>query len=149
MRDLVARWRKTGRRGHRTNALDLDTVAVLRGHRDERAGELEALGLQWREEWFVFSSSAGEQPWRPDYPTFRWGRLRRELGLGSVRLHDLRHYMATVMLVDGVSPTIVAGRLGHTTPATTMRTYAHFLPAADAAAVDGLAGRLGRRRADA
>jgi integrase len=135
---------KTERKGHRVIALDEATVAVLRAHRAQRAEDLLALGLGWRDGWFVFSSSAGERPWRPDYASARWRKLRGELGLERVRLHDLRHYMATSMLADGVAPTTVAGRLGHSTTATTLDRYAHFLRAADASAAARLGDRLRR-----
>ena len=45
---------------------------------------------------FVFSHEVdGHTPWRPDYATLAFVRLRDELGLGEVRLHDLRHFVAT------------------------------------------------------
>jgi len=138
---------KTRGRGHRVIALDEATVAALRAMRARRAEELLALGTGWRDGWFVFSHTAGESPWRPGYASDRWRKLRRELDLDRVRLHDMRHYMATVMLADGVSATTVAGRLGHTTAATTLSRYAHFLRASDAAAATRLGDRL-RRAAD-
>ena len=39
---------------------------------------------------WLFSHEAGVTPWRPDYMTLAFGRLRATLGLDSVRLHDLR-----------------------------------------------------------
>lgn len=139
---------KTGRRGHRVVALDEGTVATLKTHKVQRAEELLGLGIGWRDDWFVFSSTAGERPWRPDYASGQWRKLRTELGLAEVRLHDLRHWMATTMLADGVAPTTVANRLGHTTVATTLDRYAHFVKAADVAPAARLGERL-RRAADA
>jgi integrase len=55
----------------------------------------------------------------------------------------LRHYVATQMLADGESPVQVAGRLGHSTPATTLRVYAHWVRATDRTAGDRLDDRLG------
>jgi integrase len=43
-------------------------------------------------------------------------------GLG----HDLRHHHASVLLSAGVSPALVAERLGHTI-ATLLSTYAHVI----------------------
>ena len=39
------------------------------------------------------STNSGERPWRPDMVTGRWTRLRKEIGLSHVRLHDLRHFV--------------------------------------------------------
>lgn len=40
--------------------------------------------------------------------------------------HDLRHHHASVLLSQGVSPALVAGRLGRDIK-TLMRTYAHVI----------------------
>jgi integrase len=60
-----------------------------------------------------------------------------------VNTKALRHYVATQMLADGESPVQVAGRLGHSTPATTLRVYAHWVRATDRTAGDRLDDRLG------
>jgi integrase len=92
---------------------------------------------------FVFALEPdGSIPWRPDGATRRWDRLRRKAGLSDVRLHDLRHFVATQLLGAGVDPRTVAGRLGHANPAITMTVYGHFLPEKDRAAADLLDGLL-------
>lgn len=40
--------------------------------------------------------------------------------------HDLRHYHASLLIADGLSPRAVADRLGHEDPAETLRTYSHL-----------------------
>jgi putative hydrolase of the HAD superfamily len=70
-------------------------------------------------------------PWRPAYATLAFVRLRNELGLERVRLHDLRHFTATRLLAGGQDVRTVSGRLGHANAATTLGVYAHFLEAAD------------------
>ncbi|HYN28779.1 MAG TPA: tyrosine-type recombinase/integrase, partial [Dermatophilaceae bacterium] len=44
-----------------------------------------------------------------------------------IRLHDLRHLHATLLLKAGVPVHVVAARLGHADPAITLRVYAHVL----------------------
>jgi len=46
----------------------------------------------------------------------------------SVRLHDLRHTCATLLLCKGVHPKIVQELLGHATISITLDTYSHVLP---------------------
>jgi integrase len=46
----------------------------------------------------------------------------------SVRLHDLRHTCATLLLSKGVHPKIVQELLGHATISITLDTYSHVLP---------------------
>lgn len=54
-----------------------------------------------------------------------WNRLRRELGLADVRIHDLRHTFASFLVNAGHSLYEVQKLLGHGDPRTTMR-YAHL-----------------------
>ena len=49
-------------------------------------------------------------------------------GLPRLRLHDLRHTAATLMLRAGVHPKVVSERLGHATVGLTLDTYSHVLP---------------------
>jgi integrase len=80
----------------------------------------------------VFSyDPGGAVSWRPDSTTRAYARLCRRAGLPGVRLHDLRHYVATQLLGAGVDVRTVAGRLGHRNAATTLNVCSHFLPEAD------------------
>jgi putative hydrolase of the HAD superfamily len=63
--------------------------------------------------------------------TLAFGRLREELGLTGVRLHDLRHFNATSLLSNGTDIRTVSGRLGHADASTTLNIYAHFMQRAD------------------
>lgn len=56
--------------------------------------------------------------------TFR--RARDSAGLLNITWHDLRHHHASVLLSAGVSPALVAERLGHSIE-TLLRTYAHVI----------------------
>jgi integrase len=61
--------------------------------------------------------------------------LRRELhpllaraGLPAIRVHDLRHTAATLLLGKGINPKIVSELLGHASVAITLDLYSHVLP---------------------
>jgi hypothetical protein len=83
-------------------SLDEATVLVLREHRRRMLERAMALGVRLADDAYVFADVEG-RPWRPDVCTNRFGRLRAQLGLDRVRLHDLRHFVATA-LGDGGSP---------------------------------------------
>lgn len=51
-----------------------------------------------------------------------------EVGLPRMRLHDLRHSCATLLLSRGVHPRVVMELLGHSTIAMTMNVYSHVVP---------------------
>jgi hypothetical protein len=52
----------------------------------------------------------------------------REAGLPHLRLHDLRHTHATVLLKEGVHPKVVSERLGHASVGINLDTYSRVLP---------------------
>lgn len=131
---------KTGRRSHRVLALPLPVVAMLRRHRRHQAALALAAGIQPR---WIFSYDAGHTPWRPDRLTHLFSQIRAELDMPGIRLHDLRHYVATTMLQDGEPLIDVANQLGHTTPATTSAVYAHMMPGRGRESVNRRDARLG------
>ncbi len=62
--------------------------------------------------------------------------------LPDVAFHALRHTNATLLLLQGVHPKIVAERLGHSTVSMTMDIYSHVLPRMGKAAADKLEALL-------
>jgi len=81
----------------------------------------------------VFSQPDGK-PLRPNTVSRALQEIARSIGLRGVRLHDLRHAHATVLLQQGVHPKIVQERLGHSSVATTLDIYSHVLPGLQEAA---------------
>ena len=72
---------------------------------------------------YVFPSP--RHPDRPLSDTLHlWRQARKEAGLDDVRLHDLRHTVASQAVARGVSLPTVARMLGHADPVMTLR-YAH------------------------
>ncbi|MCI0624177.1 MAG: tyrosine-type recombinase/integrase [Acidobacteria bacterium] len=55
-------------------------------------------------------------------------RVLERAGLPRMRLYDLRHTAATLLLAAGEHPKIVSERLGHSTVTLTLDTYSHVLP---------------------
>jgi Phage integrase family len=80
-------------------------------------------------------------PYRPDRVTGAFRSLRDRLGLPHVTFHALRHFAATTLAGQGVAVRTIAGRLGHANPVT-LRTYAHFLDAADREAATAIGKAL-------
>ena len=73
---------------------------------------------------FVFPSP--RDPARPRSPHLGlWYRVRREAGIEDVRIHDLRHTMASHAVMNGVPVPVVSRMLGHSNVQMTMR-YAHL-----------------------
>jgi integrase len=108
----------------RVVALDAGTVTALRTHRARQNEERLAIGSGYLDGDIVFADVAGE-PLHPDGVTQRFDRLVRNAGLRRIRLHDLRHTAATLMLEKGVPLKAVAERLGHSSIRTTSDLYQH------------------------
>ncbi|MCA2228808.1 tyrosine-type recombinase/integrase [Nonomuraea aurantiaca] len=56
-----------------------------------------------------------------------------------IRVHDLRHTHATILIAGGKPLKMVAERLGHADPAITLRVYAHVMPGNQREAADWFA----------
>ena len=52
----------------------------------------------------------------------------KESGVKRIRVHDLRHSHASMLIELGFSPLEIANRLGHEKVKTTLNTYAHLYP---------------------
>jgi integrase len=48
--------------------------------------------------------------------------------LPDIRVHDLRHSHASLLLAAGVNPKLVQERLGHASITLTLDTYSHVIP---------------------
>ncbi len=106
----------------RTLPLDSTTAAVLARHRQQAtaAGRDVTSG-------FVFTRPDG-RPCRPDYLSRHFRHLISTTGLPPVRLHDLRHGAATLMLAAGADLKVVQDLLGHASIVLTADTYTSVLP---------------------
>jgi integrase len=132
----------------RTIDIDERTLAALRAHRARQSAEKLLLGEGYQDQEFVFAQADG-RPWFPPTITNRWKRLLTRLGLPRIRLHDVRHTHASVMIAEGEPVKVVQERLGHTTPAYTMFKYQKVLPGMQAAAAERFAKLVDDDAADA
>ena len=118
-------------------AVSSRVLEVLDLRKGERRELLESIGAAFSERSFVWSQDPeGSRPVYPDSISARFRRLRESEGLDHVQLRQLRHFVATQLLAAGVDIRTVAGRLGHSRPATTLDRYAAFLPVLDREAAE-------------
>jgi integrase len=74
------------------------------------------------------------------YRSFR--PLLERAGLPKIRIHDLRHTFATLLLSKGTHPKIVQEMLGHANISMTLDTYSHVPPTMQDEAIAALEGVL-------
>jgi integrase len=65
---------------------------------------------------------------QPEMVTREFKAIIAASGLPDMRLHDLRHSCATLLLAQGVHPKLVQETLGHSIYQLTMDTYSHMIP---------------------
>jgi integrase len=127
----------------RRNSIDATTFKSLESQRQRSEARAQAAGTKLPSDAFIFSdSSDGTTPWRPNRVTHAFMRVRKDVGISGVRLHDLRHFSATRLLAAGIPVNTVAGRLGHANAATTLNVYGHFLESSDESAAQVLGSLL-------
>jgi len=112
---------------------------------DEQDEERRNWGAGWDEQGLVFSRENGS-PIAPDSFTKRFRQLSREFGLPVLRLHDLRHTHASLLLQAGANPKVVSERLGHHSTAFTLDVYSHVIPGMQASAAEQVADSIRQHR---
>jgi integrase len=125
--------------------LDEQTIAALKSQR-ARMGSIQ-LSLA-RDDSLALGNLDGTVRHPERFSRMFVGRIaaaRKNLGedaLPSIRLHDLRHTHATLLLRAGVHPKIVSERLGHAKVSITMDVYSHALPTLQREAAGKLAALI-------
>jgi integrase len=99
-------------------------ITALRRHRAHQTEERLASGVGGSYDGLVFVTRSGHPYHRGQVLRALHEALSRA-GLPKVRLQDLRHGVASILLAQGVSPRLVMELLGHSTITLTMNTYSH------------------------
>ncbi len=96
----------------------------------ELALSLSASVQRWGGEFIVTNGRGGQAPpWSIDRAV---RAVRVELGLPEAfRFHDLRHYLASLLIASGADVKVVQARLRHKSAKTTLDTYGHLWPDSD------------------
>jgi integrase len=103
-------------------------VVALRRHGKAQRRRAAELGAAWRESDRVFTTATGG-PLRGNHILQRhFEPLCKDLGLPRIRLHDLRHTAASLLLRNRIPAKMVQEMLGHTTISMTLDIYSHVLP---------------------
>lgn len=148
-------WHRTGGGWHfsqpktaksrRTIPLPSSVMQELRRHRVKQNEDRLKLGAAWHQNDLVFPSEIGT-PLNPPNVTRHFKRILEKANIRtSIRLYDLRHTTATLLLQAGINPKIVSERLGHSTITLTLDVYSHVLPNMQKDATDQLEQMIFRR----
>lgn len=126
------------------------TLRLLREHRKHQTELKLASGGKYKDFGLVFAKEPGPRVRRPGYPLQAnnlgervFAELVQKAGVRRIKFHGLRHTCATLLLTNRVPVHYVSRRLGHKDELTTMRIYAHALPAGEKEFVAELAQIIG------
>jgi len=137
-RNLVAGRLTTPKNG-KTRHVDMSAqlTQVLRETLTARKEEALRRGWKHLPDW-VFCNEAGK-PLDGDNLRHRiFHRVLAKSGLRRIRVHDLRHTFASLLIQQGESLAYVRDQLGHASIQLTVDTYGHLIPGANRQAVDRL-----------
>lgn len=109
----------------RTIPITPEAVVALKQHKSRQAQERLKAGPIWVDNDAVFCTQAGGYLRDSHMREDAFLPLLKNAGLPHMRIHDLRHTAATLLLEAGVSPLAVSKMLGHATVAMTMDLYGH------------------------
>jgi integrase len=123
------------RQSRRTIDLDARTVEMLRAWADEQGDERQAWASAGEDHGLVFTREDGS-PIPPDHFSRAFRRHAMAAGLRPIRLHDLRHTHASLLLASGINPKVASERLGHHSVAFTLDVYSHVVPGMQSAAAE-------------
>ena len=112
-----------------------DVVTVLTGFRIKQQQDCETLGSAWKTSDLVFRHP-DLRPFDPNTLSHAFSDVIKKAGMSGVRLHDLRHTHASLMLKKHVDPKTISARLGHSSVVITLDTYSHLLPGMQEEAIE-------------
>ncbi len=123
----------------RTIPLPPSVIIDLNEHRKEQTSEkLKAEEGEYIDHGFVFATNKGSPLDKHNIVNRHFKPLLKSAKLPNIRLYDLRHTCATLLLSAGENPKVVSERLGHASITLTMDTYSHVLPNMQKTATDKL-----------
>jgi integrase len=123
--------------GKRRIQLTTDAVLALRRQRARQRELRLAAGAAWRDLDLVFTREDG-QPLAESTLRRAFIAMLRRAGASEIRIHDLRHTVATLLLGADVHQKIVSEMLGHSRTSITMDLYSHVTPTMQREAVSAL-----------
>ncbi len=127
------------KRSRRALPMPADVLTALKAFKLRQAEERLGRGTAYPDTGFVAVNADGS-PIRPETYSKTFARYAKSAGVPVIRLHDVRHTAATMLLDGGTTPSATAKWLGHD-PAITLRVYGHVYDDALAAAGAALMGR--------
>jgi integrase len=118
-------------------------IDMLKKRKEQQQKLTLQAGEIWKEHTLVFTSQTGGYL-APHTLHQKFKRILQEAELPDMRIHDLRHNAATLLLSMGVNPKVVQEILGHANISMTLNIYSHVLPSMQQEAMDQMDKEFGK-----
>jgi integrase len=115
-------------KSRRSIPLSNSVVSALKVYRRTQLEQRMKLGSDYANLDLVFATELGTPISSKNLRDRHFKPLMTKAGLPEIRLYDLRHTTATLLLSAGENPKVVSERLGHASIVLTLDTYSHVLP---------------------
>lgn len=115
-----------------------DIVNALKMQRRNQLEERMKIGAAYQNLDLVFASELGTPVMRRNLINRHFKPLLKKAELKDIRLYDLRHTTASLLLAANEHPKVVQERLGHSSVMITLDTYSHVSPTMQKAANEKL-----------
>ncbi len=127
--------------GNRKLLLSESLIEKLRQHRVRQNEIRLQLGSTYQNNDLICCRDDGS-PFHTGSFSHKFANFLKKHGLKHIRLHDIRHTNATLMLENGIPAKIASERLGHSGIAITLDTYSHVSPKMQKDAVEKLSSEI-------
>lgn len=132
-------------RSRRSIPLSNSMLSALKIHRRKQLEEKLKRGAKYQNFDLIFTSEIGTPIMHRNLLRRHFKPIIKAAELPEIRLYDLRHTTATLLLSAGENPKVVSERLGHASIVLTLDTYSHVLPSMQQTATDKLEIMLNRK----
>ena len=124
--------------------VDQRTLDIVHDHLTWLHERARKCGVTLGDDFYLFAEDpACTISVNPDRLTRQWNTVRRRCAMPGVRLHDLRHYVATDLYANRFDPVTVADRLKHSSVNMGLEVYGHVVSEQARAAAEHIGRNLG------
>ena len=116
------------KKSRRSIPLSKSVINALKIYRKKQLEERLKIGANYQNFDLVFASEIGTPLLHQNFTRRHFKLIRDKAKLPKIRLYDLRHTTATLLLSAGENPKVVSEQLGHASIVLTLDTYSHVLP---------------------
>jgi integrase len=119
----------------RSISLPAGMMTLLHEAREYQRDTSKLIGSRWRGNGTIVCSWDGS-PVHHDTPSKWFRKFADENGFSDVHFHSLRHSHVVILFANNLDAVAIAARIGHSSPDTTYRYYAHAIKKRDKESAD-------------